>query len=203
MKYSKVWIGLWAVVAVSGCATGLVSSWKAPDAQPFQLRGEKVAAVVMVNDQSIRLAGEDALARELSARGAEGVPMYSLLAGADPDEAKARAAAERAGVAGVIVLRPVRVDKEILSRAIYSGPMYGGFWGGYYGHGWGSAWSDAEIHTDTIIIVETLVYSLTQNKLVWAGQSKTTNPASLNRLIENTAEQVADELVRQGLITKA
>ena len=203
MKDSKVWIGLCTVVALSGCATGLVSSWKAPDAQPFQLRGEKVAAVVMSNDQTIRLAGEDALARELSARGAEGVPMYTLLAGADPDEAKARAAAERAGVAGVIVLRPVRVDKEILSRTIYSGPMYGGFWGGYYGHGWGSAWSDAEIHTDTIIIVETLVYSLTQNKLVWAGQSKTTNPANLNRLIENTAEQVADELVRQGLITKA
>ena len=129
MKDSKVWIGLCTVVALSGCATGLVSSWKAPDAEPFRMRGEKVAAVVMVSDQSIRFAGEDALARELSARGAEGVPMYTLLAGADPDEAKARAAAERAGVAGVIVLRPVRVDKEILSRSIYSGPMYGGFWG--------------------------------------------------------------------------
>jgi hypothetical protein len=46
--------------------------------------------------------------------------------------------------------------------------------GGYYGHGWGSAWSAAEIRTDTIIIVETLVYSLRQNKLVWGGQSKTT-----------------------------
>ena len=80
--------------------------------------------------------------------------------------------------------------------------MYGGFWGGYYGHGWGSAWSAAEIRTDTIIIVETLVYSLHQNKLVWSGQSETTNPANLNRLIENTAKQVGDELVRQGLITK-
>ena len=132
------------MVALSGCATGLVSSWKAPDAEPFRMRGEKVAAVVMANDQAIRLAGEEALARELSARGAEGVPMYTLLAGADPDEAKARAAAERAGVVGVVV-RPVRVDKEILSTLISSDPVYGGFWGGYYGHGWGSAWSAAEI----------------------------------------------------------
>ena len=139
MRVSKVWIGLYAVVALSGCATGLVSSWKAPDAEPFRMRGEKVAAVVMANDQAIRLAGEEALARELSARGAEGVPMYTLLAGADPDEAKARAAAERAGVVGVVVLRPVRVDKEILSTLISSDPVYGGFWGGYYGHGWGSA----------------------------------------------------------------
>ena len=44
---------------------------------------------------------------------------------------------------GVVVLRPVRVDKEISSRPTYSGVMVmdGGFWGGYYGHGWGSAWS--------------------------------------------------------------
>jgi hypothetical protein len=201
MKDSKVWIGLCAVVALSGCATGLVSSWKAPDAEQFRMHGEKVAAVVMVSDHTVRLAGEDALARELSARGAVGVPMYTLLAGAGLDEAKARAAAEKAGVVGVVVLRPVSVDKEISSRPTSSGPMYGGFWGGFYGAGPG--WSGTEIRTDTIIIVETLVYSLTQNKLVWSGHSKTTNPSNLNRLIENTAKQVGDELVRQGLMMKA
>ena len=204
MKDTKVWIGLCAVVALSGCATGLVSSWKAPDAEPFQLRG--VEGGGGGHGEAIsRFASQAKMRSRVScrARGAEGVPMYTLLAGAVPDEAKARAAAERAGVVGVVVLRPVSVDKEISSRPSYSGPMYGGFWGGYYGHGWGSAWSAAEIRTDTIIIVETLVYSLTQNKLVWAGQSKTTNPANLNRLIENTAKQVADELARQGLTTKS
>lgn len=197
MRQFKRWIGVCAVVVLSGCATGLVSSWKAPDAEPFRMRGEKVAAVVMVSDQAIRLPGEDALARELSARGADGVAMYTL-AGAGLDEAKARAAAEKAGVVGVVVLRPVRVDKEISSRPTNSGPMPGGFWGGS-----GPAWSGTEIRTDTIIIVETLVYSLAQNKLVWSGHSKTTNATNLNRLIENTAKQVGDELVRQGLITKA
>ena len=201
MRLCKRWIGLCAVIGLSGCATGLVSSWKAPDAEPFRLRGEKVAAVVMVSDETTHRAGEDALARELSARGAIGVPMYTLLGDAAPDEANARAAAEKAGVMGVVVLRPVRIDKELSSRpATFSGPMYGGFWGGYYGMGWGAA--GGEIRTDTIIIIETLVYSLQQNKLVWGGQSKTKNPAILARLIEDTAKQVADELVRQGLIAK-
>ena len=190
------------VLALSGCATGLVSSWKAPDAEPFELRGEKVAAVVMASDQSIRRAGEDALARELSGRGARGIAMYTLLADASPDEAKARRAAEQAGIAGVVVLRPVRIDKELSSTpASYSGPMYGGFWGGYYGLGWGAPYG-GELRTDTIIIVETLVYSLTQNKLVWGGQSKTKNPANLDRLIGDTAKQVAAELARQGLVAK-
>lgn len=190
--------GLWAVLALTGCAASLVSSWKAPDAQSFPLHGEKVAAVVMVSDQSIRLAGEEALARELSSRGVHGVPMYMLLADADPDESKARAAAERAGVVGVVVLRPVRIDKELSSRPVtYSGPMFGGYGGGYFAPGMAQG---AEIRTDTIVIVETLVYSLGQNKLVWASQSKTRNPASLESLIANTAKQVGDELARQGLI---
>lgn len=194
MKKFKGWIVLCAVIGLSGCATGLVSSWKAPDAEPFLLRGEKVAAVVMASEAAIRLAGEDALARELSARGAVGVPMYTLLADGDLDEAKARQAAEQAGIVAVVVLRPVHIDKEISSRpGNYGGPL---FWGGAHGHGWGGS----EIRTDTTIYVETLVYSLNQNKLVWAGQSKTKNPVSVDRLIENTAGQVADELVRQGLM---
>lgn len=195
------WVAVCAVVALSGCATGLVSSWQAPDAAAFRMRGEKVAAVVMVKDPILRLAGEDALASELSARGAVGVPMYTLLPGPALDETGARAAAEQAGVVGVVALRPVLVDKEISSRpGGFSGPMYAGFWGGYYGFGWGAPWSTLEIRTDTIVVVETLVYSLAQNKLVWGGQSKTTNPAGLDRLIRSTAGQVADELERQGLI---
>ena len=196
---------LWSVLLVFGlsaCATGLVSSWKAPDAEPFGLRGEKVAAVVMVSDQSTRRAGEYALARELSTRGAQGIPMYTLLPDAHPDEAKARVAAEQAGIVGVVVLRPVRIDKELsASPTSYSG-TYGGFWGGYYGLGWGAPWYGGELRTDTIVVVETLVYSLPHNKLVWGGQSKTRNPANLDRLIADTAKQVATELARQGLVAK-
>jgi hypothetical protein len=134
--------------------------------------------------------------------------MYTLLPEAEPDdEAKARAAAEQAGVVGVVVMRPVRVDKEISSSPVtYSGPIHGGFWGGYYGHGWGNPWgpgvvSGGEIRTDTIVTVETLVYGLRENKLLWRGQSETTNPKNVNRLIEDTAEQVVNELARLELIS--
>lgn len=163
--------------------------------------GSKVAAVVMTREQSSRRAAEDALARELTTRGAEGIPMYSIQTEEGPDtEEEARAAAEQAGIVGVVVMRPVRTDKEVVSTpSAYAGPAYGGYWGGYYGYGWGVA-TGGEIRTDTIVVVETLVYSLQQNKLVWAGQSKSTNPSSVDALIEDAAEQVADELERLGLL---
>ena len=200
-------------IVLSGCLTlfacasdPFVASWKAPDAAPLEFRGSKVAAVVMMKNEASRRAAEDSLAREITARGAQGVPMYTIIPEGKPEnEAAARAALENAGMAGAIVMRPVGVEKEVSSTpTTYSGPMYSGYWGGYYGHGWGATMSTGgEIRTDTIVVVETLIYSLKQNKLVWGGQSRTTNPKNVDQLVKKLAAAAAKELQKQGLITEA
>ena len=196
-----------ASVMLSACATtSFVSTWKAPDAKALQLSGAKVAAVVMISNEAARRAAEDALAREITAHGAQGVAMYTIQPEARPNNEQAvRAAVEGVGVAGAVVMRPVGKEKEVVATPVaYGGPMYGGYWGGYYGYGWGSpyAYGGTEIRTDTIVSIETLVYSLRQNKLVWAGQSRTTNPTGVDQLVKETSTAVALELQKQGLIPK-
>ena len=211
MTRLNVYAAMLAAVALPACATtGFVSTWKAPDAAPLQLSGSKVAAVAMMQNEAARRAAEDALAREITRRGAQGVPMYSINPDARPDNEQAvRAAVEGAGVQGVVVMRPVGKEKEVVATAtVYAGPRYGGYWGGYYGYGWGSPYgyggpaAGADIRTNTIVSIETLVYSLRQNKLVWAGQSKTTNPSGVDQLVKETSALVAQELRKQGLIPK-
>ncbi len=195
-------VGLAGVLVFSACAsTPFVSSWRAPDAEPLQIVGAKVAAVAMMNQVASRRAAEDAIARELTARGAVGVPMYTIYPNESPsDEPAARAALEREGFTGLVVFRPVSTEHEIVSTPTYWGPGYSMYWGGYYGYGWGMPWYGAEVHTNTVVSVETLVYSLRQNMLVWGGQSTTTNPSSVDRLVRDTAEKVTKELERQGLL---
>lgn len=195
--------GLAATVGiVSACvSTPFVSSWRAPDAEPLQIQGAKVAAVAMIEQIASRRAAEDAIARELTARGATGVPMYTIYTDEGPtDEPAARAALEREGYTGLVVFRPVGTDQEIVAVPFYGAAAYSTYWGGYYGLGWGMPWYGPEIHTYTVVSVETLVYSLRQNKLVWGGQSTTTNPSSVDRLVHDTASKVANELERQGLL---
>jgi len=50
------------------------------------------------------------------------------------------------------------------------------------------------------VIVETLVYSLEQDKRVWAGQSETTNPEKVGPFIKELVTKAASELKKQGLI---
>lgn len=199
-------ITLIGVLALAGCTQAFVSTWKAPDVQPFQFRGEKVAAVVMMRNEASRRSAEETLAAEISARGAQGIPMYQILPQGSPQtEAAARAALEKGGFVGAIVIRPVAVDKEIVSTpATYSGPRYGGYWGGYYGHGWGASYgtvTGGEIRTNTIVSIETLIYSLRQNELVWAGQSQTTNPRDVDKVVRKIAADVANVLQQEGLMS--
>lgn len=191
-----------ALAMTTACATtSFESTWKAPDAQPVVLSGQKVVAFVLTKNAAARRAAEDALAREISAGGAQGVASYTLIpdAGAS-DEAKAKAQIEAAGATGVVVMRPVDSSKEIVATSTYMGPMYGPYWGGYYGYGWGGAYGGVDVRTNTIITVETLVYSIPQNKLIWAGQSNTTNPSKVDAFVKELATAARREMKKAGLL---
>jgi uncharacterized lipoprotein YmbA len=48
--------------------------------------------------------------------------------------------------------------------------------------------------------VETLVYSLSQNKLIWATQSKTTNPANVDSFVREIVGETAKQMKKAGVI---
>jgi len=198
--------GAGAAVLAACATTSFTSTWKAPDVKPFNAAGKKVVGLVMTENEGVRRAAEDALARELTARGAQGVAAYTLIPDAKAgDEDAAKAALEAAGVVGVVALRPVGTDQTVTSTpsaatAYYPRPYYRGFWHGYWGYGWGGAWGPSEVRTNTIVTVETLVYSLADNALVWAGQSRTTNPEKVDAFVRELVGAAAKEMKKQGLL---
>jgi hypothetical protein len=182
------------------------TTFKAPDAKPMHVRGAKVVAAVMIKDPAARKRAEDTLAKEITALGGQGVPMYSIALESAPDkagESKTRSAVEAVGATGLVVMRPVDVNHR--SRAtdtIASNDMYGGYWGGYYGIGWADPWVDKapDVDVDIVVTVETFVFSLPQNKLVWSGTSETTNPPNAEKLVHKLAKDGVKELQRLGLL---
>jgi len=182
------------------------TTYQDPDAKPMQVRGAKVVAAVMIQDPKARQRAEDTLAKAITSLGGQGIPMYSIHADAAPDkenESKTRTAVEAVGATGLVVMRPVDVNHrttETMSNS--SNDMYGGYWGGYYGVGWADPWIEKapDVSVDIVVTVETLVFSLPQNKLVWTGTSQNTNPQNAEKLVQQLASDSGKELRRLGLL---
>jgi hypothetical protein len=51
--------------------------------------------------------------------------------------------------------------------------------------------------------METQIYSLANDKLVWAARSETTNPSSVNKLGDSVLRHVMHELEKENLIAVA
>jgi hypothetical protein len=193
---------------LAACATNttLTSTWKAPDAQTRSPIGKSIAAVFVTNVESLRRAGENALAADLSARGARGFGTYYLLPGEqhfDAEAAQARLMA--AGADAVVMMRVVGEDQRITYTPGYVvTPPYRGF-GPYWGFGWRTVYQPGTVRTDTLVSVETLVYSLRADQtsqLLWASTSRTTNPSGLEALVRQVANATANAMVREGFLAR-
>jgi len=187
-----------AALILTACATTrFASTWKDPNAAPLgKMKGKTIVACVAVEDEYVRRDAEDALTAELTKRGAKGVPSYSILPPGVKDEGLAKAAFEKIGAAAAVVMRPVTVEAttSVYTGAYYAGPSYGGFWGGYWGYGWGHPYGAMSVQTDTVLVVETLFYSLERNKLIWSGLSKTTNPSKVSSFVRELVSYAAWEM---------
>ena len=198
-------VAVWFVSAFAGAAlaaTTLRSTWRAPDAQPGTFRGKKVVALFVSPDEQERRGVEGLLADQLTMRGAQGVPAVALIPQDEiRDEAIVRPRLAAAGVAGAVVFRLVSEERKLGHLGTYYGnKTYASLWGGYWGVGWDGVYAPGDLITQADIHVEVLVYDLEQNKLVWAGQSSTTNPRSADKLIREVVKKVAAEMKKAGLI---
>ncbi len=157
---------------------------------------------MILEQQASRRGAELALSYELNQRGVAGIPGYSVIPEAemkDKEAVKARVIA--AGFAGAVVMRVGGKHQEITSSpATYWGGYYSSF-SGYYGYGWGGSMmaDPGYINTDNIFSVETLIYDVPNDKLVWAGLSQTKNPKSVDQFIKDLTAKAAAQLKKQGL----
>jgi hypothetical protein len=193
------------VLLLGGCATTtFTSTWKAPDAKPVNPTGKTIAAIFVSRDESRRRAGEDALAADLRARGANPIAGYTILPNDQRGDGEtARQSLRQAGAQGAVVMRVVGRDQRInyTPGVGYAFPTYYYGFGPYWGYGWRSVYEPGYLTTDTVVSVETLVYSLQpEDKLLWASTSRTTDPRNLDALVNDVAQATAKEMVRQGLL---
>jgi hypothetical protein len=191
-----------SIASRAEAGTKFKSTWKPPDAAPTNFQGQKVAALVMLEDEKTRRGVEDELAYALRSRGVVGVAAHSLVPPEETkDKERVRARLDEAGVAGAVVFRSVNKATQLTEGASYWVANYSTF-SGYYSYGWGGMYDPGYVTMDSVFMIETLIFDIKADKLLWAGLSLTKNPRRVDEFMKDLVSAAAKQLQKEGLVRK-
>ena len=181
------------VAGVVGCG-GAETKYEAMWGKRVDLRGVRsVVALYESHDGAQRRTVEDAMTRKLASRGVHAVPAYSVLddnESVDYKTAKATLAAK--GFDAVLEIRLISKENET-TTAYYSNTWDGwGYWG------WGGPYAyDYYVFDTPVVRVETNLYNLHDDSLVWSGRTKTTDADTMAEVVNQVTSVVASTLERR------
>jgi hypothetical protein len=206
----KYLILLVTILVVSGCGTNtsIVNSWRDPKITVAQENFKKVLVVALVKDEASRRVTENRIA----ASNEIFKTSYQYLNETIKDLTKEQKLKilQDENFDGVITLRLVSTEKETeYVPGTYTGMYYGGFDGlytGMYGYGFGNWYGmyspnfyDPGYYQETTsYMVETNVFSLKENKLIWTGTTKSDYVTDLGQTVDAIMQTVVKEMRKDG-----
>jgi hypothetical protein len=205
-KYTILLITLFLVSCSSN--TSIVSSWRDPKITVAQEQFKKVLVVVLVKDEATRRIAENRIA----ASNPIFKTSYQYMNGTTLNLTKEQQLKilQDENFDGVITMRLVSKEKETnYIPGTYTGMYYGGFDGmytGMYGYGFGNWYGmyspyfyDPGYYQETTsYMVETNIFSLKENKLIWTGTTKSEYVTDVGQTVDAIMQAVVKEMRKDG-----
>ena len=177
-----------------GPSTKIVKSWQEPGASATPSANNKVLVVALVKDETSRRVIEDQLVKRLNNNA---VASYTVAANATEEVLNQKITEGK--YTHVLLMRLADVEKETSYVPGTTTSFYGGY-GRYYGYGAGMYSSPGYYTTDKNYFVETTVYTVNPDKLVWTGTTKTVNPSKIEKTVNEIADVVTDKMKKDGFL---
>ncbi|QBN17686.1 DUF4136 domain-containing protein [Flavobacterium nackdongense] len=189
-----------------GPSTQIVKTWSDPSLNGATIKPyNKVLVIAQLKDDSSRRIAEDKLVAS-SPRG-NFVASYNYLKPSQKDQNLVVSELLKDGIEGIILMRLTDIAKTtdyVQGSTYYGGWGYGpGFYGGYgYGYGGGYYSTPGYYEENKTYYVETNIYDVKSNKLLWSGTTSTLNPTKANEALDEIILALKTELNNKGLIKK-
>lgn len=208
--FFTVWLGLMLIGLVScGSSTKLYERWH--DETYFGPKLQKILVLGIFNDDIQRRSFEAEFVKIVNRKGKHAVAGYTIMPEKKDfdDKEEIAAAVRKVGADAVLITNfkgvtekervvPPRVD-YVPSRGARYG-RYGYGYRGYYGATYEAVYRPGYTTKDTIVQLETRVYSIKSEKLIWAGKTKSVNVKSAEKMVQELVSVVADDMRNSGFI---
>jgi hypothetical protein len=184
-------------------STRIASSWKEPNKQVTVEKLNKVLVVALFKTETTRRRAEDEMAGYLNGKG---VVSYNYLdaATSNSNEEGIRSKIKADGFDGAVTMRLVDVDKEKTYNPgnLTRYPNYYRSFSSYYFRNWSYYQEPGYYSTTKTFTVETNVFSIKEEKIIWTSLTKTTNPEGVAKMTGEIAGVVYKQMVKEGFISK-
>jgi len=190
-QIAKLAIFIIAAATLAACSktTSIPQSYRNPGYE--QTVFKKLFVIGVAENAESRQAFEDAFVKAIAAQGGGAQASWGLLPQSTKlEEEQIRAAIEGGNFDGVLITRLLSVDKDQEYVDYY----------GFYGTTYAKVHEPGYFETSTTLRLETSLYSLATDGLVWTGQSDTVDPESIPDARESMTTAVAKKLKEEQLI---
>ena len=194
-------LGLLLAMFVTACATTEVTSiWKDPS---YQGRPGKVMVIGVSKNPVNRRIFEDEFVQQLKARGADAIASYTVLPDTkqnDQDVIAKKVAEQQADTVLITRLVSKKTVQTYVPGTVYYPPAYYGTWRDYYGYGYQAIYTPGYVTEDEYALIETNLYTASNDKLIWAATSETGMRGSDMRMIKDYIAVMIKTMAEQGLL---
>lgn len=162
---------------------------------------EDTLVIVVVDDHEIRSIFENHFKKWLAVKGVEAIISSDVLpvqVGVKLEKQAIVDVVDKYGNDSVLVTRLVGIgESEVFSRDL---PQVVRGYYGYYNYAWGYIYWPTITGEKLQLTLETRLYEVTGEALIWAGESHLTNPETPGKAIGQVVEAVMMELEKNGLL---
>ena len=192
MKIKLSFLLITILVLVS-CAptTKIQKTWSDPSLSKEKFDSyKKVLVIAVLKDETGRRIAEDKLVAAFNT--ITTVQSYTYLTPADTTQQIIEQKLKNDGFDGVLYMRLKEVEKSVTYNQ--GTGFHGGYgwYGGYHAPGYYSV--------DKTFVVETNLYDVAANKLMWSTTTSTLNPTAIEKSLDGIIYTLRYELMKKGYI---
>lgn len=197
-----------SLVSLTACTapSSFRTTYGRPAAPAIDTSAGKMAVVYMSGDEVQRRAAEDELVQKLAGYAVRAVASNTLIPAADVGQAAHMQDVFAAqGIQTVLIMR-VLDEKETTAVVPtidrFPLPLLYNMLSQYWGYGWGRVLQPRYLFGSASVSMETLVYSLQSDRLLWAGRSHQVSRADAPTLVAELADAVPKDMRSKGLLAQ-
>jgi hypothetical protein len=191
------------MILASCNSTRIASSWKEPNKTVFINKLNKVLVVALFKDETSNRKAEDQMASYLKDAGLVSYKYFKPNFDRKNEDV-IREMIKMDDFDGAITMRLVDIDKDQIYTPSRTSPypMYYRNFSGYYYRNWAYSSAPGYYSSTKTYTVETVVFSIKEDKIIWSGLTKTTDPDGVQKMTEEIAEVVYKRMKEEGFINK-